>query len=85
MKPATLWYKGLAKDHKDSFNKALLNNTSNVVLKRLIALVDEQIANLDKNLLVNYENPNWSHLQADHNGQKRGLRFVKDLLRHMEG
>lgn len=79
--PSTQWFAGMTDAERKEFTKILEQHKNNVVLLRLVELVINQITELNIQSDEGYASPNWPYSQADINGQKRGLRFVKDLLR----
>lgn len=79
--PSVQWYVGMTEAEKKEFEAILLANKNNIVLHRLVSIVIDQITALNIQPEDCYDATNWAWKQADINGQKRGLRFVKDLLR----
>ncbi len=75
------WIRQLkTEEERVNFKKTLL--ASRHVLRRLREILEEE-----RNRLANqetsdkdFEDPNWSHKQAYRNGERKGLKYVEDLL-----
>ena len=80
-KPSLQWYAGVSQEDKIQFETVLNANRNNSVILRLIELIDAKITDLNNQSEDEYKSQAWPYKQADINGQKRGLRFVKDLLK----
>lgn len=76
------WTKGLSEAERESIESLLVNST---VLRRLKALIEEyeQQALDQETKTQDYDNPSWAYKQADRNGYRRGLKKIKDLLKHL--
>lgn len=75
------WVKHLrTPEEREKFKQAVQN--SGFVLRVLKALIEEEKEMLRRSetTLEDYESPSWSHKQAFRNGERRGLKFVEDLL-----
>lgn len=80
---SSLWYQH-TRDDAETVNK-LVGNSSN-----LLTLLNEVLEGLEKEIASkeiikdSYDNPNWSHRQADLIGQKRLLSKIKSLTKHIK-
>lgn len=65
-------------EEKVKFEQHVLS--SQKVLDKLREIVYNKVLDGEKVKVVDYDNPSWSHRQADLNGYVRGLREVIELL-----
>lgn len=79
--PSLQWFAGMDPAEKEAFKSLLLSNKNNAVILRLIELVSEQINLCGSSSMEDYEKNNWALKQADLVGQRRGLRYVKELFK----
>lgn len=80
----TTWLKGKSKEEIESL-VSLLGNSSflcNEILNILDQL-DAEEARAETSL-DEYDNPSWSHKQADRNGARRAYRKIRALFKFME-
>lgn len=77
---AKTWEAGLSEYQKNELSKEL--KTAENVLKRLEEMLDKKLTSAIKDQMAvsQYENPNWSHKQADSIGYQRALNEVINLL-----
>ena len=70
-------------EERANFKKSLLG--SRHVLKRLREILEEERQKLssEETALKDFEDPNWSHKQAYRNGERKGLKYVEDLLHYL--
>lgn len=80
-RPTLQWYVGMDEAEKKQFEVSLMANRNNAIVLRLLDLIDSQIHNLNNQSEEAYDNAGWPYLQADIAGQKRGLRYVRDLFK----
>lgn len=75
----TAWIAGI-KDpsERESFSSQVLS--SQKVLDKLRQIVYNKVLDGERVSVGDYDNPSWSHKQADRNGYLRGLREVIELL-----
>jgi hypothetical protein len=81
---STEWIRGLPKDEQEDFEKSLRHST--VVLSRLVALLDEQLKNLDRieNSVEVYDSPSWAYKQAHINGERSRLTKIRQLFNFLD-
>lgn len=79
------WTKGLNGESKSNF-EVLLRNSS-TVLGRLHSILEEKERELNSSEMSvkSFEDPNWAYKQAFVNGQKSGLKEIRDLLDFIKG
>lgn len=67
-------------EERANFKKTLL--ASRHVLRRLREILEEERTRLanQETSEKDFEDPNWSHKQAYRNGERKGLKYVEDLL-----
>lgn len=80
----TTWLKGKTKEEIESLT-SLLSNSSHLCneLLNILDQLDAEEARAETNL-EEYDNPSWSHKQADRNGARRAYRKIKALFKFME-
>lgn len=80
-KPTVQWYVGMSAEEKAQFEVSLMANRNNVVILRMLELVTAKLYELNNQSEEAYDNAGWPFLQADVVGQKRGLRYIRDLFK----
>lgn len=75
---STEWFHGLNPEEQTQFTSAWRNST--YVLDRLKGIIQRQLVILDTDKEDDYNNPQWTVLRADRNGQLRMLRKIFNLL-----
>ena len=80
----TTWLKNKTKEEQDAV-RSLLSNSS-ALLHELLNILDQLEAEeiRAETDLGEYDNPSWSHKQADRNGARRAYRKIKALFKFME-
>jgi len=70
-------------EERANFKKSLL--AARHVLKRLREILEEERSNLSnqETSIKDFEDTNWSHKQAFRNGERKGLKYVEDLLHYL--
>lgn len=78
-----LWY--IARSYtKEEINGLVGNNTKVLeLLKEVIDNMEQSVEALEMKEDL-YDNPNWSHRQADLIGQKRVINKIKSLTKHLK-
>jgi predicted alpha/beta superfamily hydrolase len=78
---STAWLQAIPKEDKDNFKVVLLNNTNNLVLIQLKAIVQRTIKNIEaEERTEDYHDAAWAFKQAHKNGARQQLKFIEDLL-----
>lgn len=77
------WIKHLGPKQKEDFEQHLRNATS--IIKKLREIVTDRIISIEKEALSkkSYESPSWAYIQADTNGEIRGLHHILELTDFM--
>lgn len=78
------WFKNLdTPEKKNAFALKIRSLQNDIVIKRLVEILKDKRGSLLRgpSSLEDYDNPSWSHKQADINGQIRALTFVLELLK----
>lgn len=77
------WIKNLTPKQKEDFEQHLRNATS--IIKKLREITTDRIISIEKEALSkkSYESPSWPFLQADNNGEIRGLHYILELTDFM--
>lgn len=77
------WTKGLSDKEKEDLEVQLRNS---VVLRRLLLILNEKLQTLsDQEVSVqDYDDPSWAFKQAHRNGERKGLKTIRDLLNFLE-
>lgn len=77
----TVWTKNL-EDTNEKLQFESSYHGSEVVLKRLIELLDEMSDKIDRSslTLTQYQNPNWAFETAHKNGMEAAYQAVKNLV-----
>ena len=78
----TKWTRKTSPDKREDLEKLIRNST--IVLSRLKDIVEEDLVEMDKVSLSDYESPSWSHKQAHENGKKEYARQLLTLLSFLE-
>lgn len=78
------WMRHLSTGDKAKFEQALRNDT--LVLGRLLAILEEEVASLDRQeeAEAQFDNPNWHELTAFRFGQRNSLKRVMTLLNFLK-
>lgn len=78
------WFKNLdTPEKKKAFALKIRSMQNDIMFKRLTEIIKDKRLTLLRgpSSLEDYDNPSWSHKQADINGQVRALTFVLELLK----
>lgn len=79
---STRWTRGLPSDRKENLEKLIRNST--IVLSRLKQMVEEDLVEMEKVPVSDYEHPSWSHKQAHENGKREYARQLLSLFAFLE-
>lgn len=81
---STVWTKHLKGQDKEQFESVLRN--SKQALSRLVNILDEKTEALSnaETRPEDFSDPNWPYKQAFRNGQKAGLREIRELLKFIK-
>jgi hypothetical protein len=74
------WLKGKTEQEQAAI-RSLLSNSSALIheILHILDQLDNEEARAETNL-TEYDNPSWSHKQADRNGARRAYRKIKQLF-----
>lgn len=74
----TAWLIDVPAERKQETIDAIKHST--IALRQIKKFVERQIKDLDHTSLADYDNPSWSHLQADRLGQLRAYRKLLEII-----
>ena len=78
----TKWTRKVDPDKRENLEKLIRNTT--IVLSRLKEVVEEDLVEMERVPLADYETPSWSHKCAHENGKKEYARQMLTLLSFLE-
>lgn len=78
----TKWIRKVEPDKQENLEKLIRNST--IVLSRLKQIVEDDLVEMEKVPVSDYEHPSWSHKQAHENGKKEYARQMLTLLSFLE-
>lgn len=67
-------------EDKDSFVREMEVLKATHAVKQLVLLIDTKLESLSRIDTNNYDNINWSHLQAHNNGMRQAYNHIRKLL-----